>query len=116
MTHPHVPEVVEGLEFQLVVLVVGEDEREHWILHEVIERPPRKFVQFHQVLKVGDLTLVPAVYIIMCVYVLCMCVHMWQSQVENEHYSTVSGLIQIVISLECFIEITPDFLCPFMND
>ena len=33
--------------------------------------------------------------------------------VENEHYSTVSGL---VISLECFIEITPDFLCPFMND
>ena len=38
---------------------------------------------------------------------------MWQSQVENEHYSTVSGL---VISLECFIEITPDFLCPFMND
>ena len=26
-----------------------------------------------------------------------------------EHYSTVSGL---VISLECFIEITPDFLCP----
>ena len=36
--------------------------------------------------------------------------------VENEHYSTVSGLIQLVISLECFIEITPDFLCPFMND
>ena len=36
----------------------------------------------------------------------------WQTQVENEHYSTVSGL---VISLECFIEITPDFLCPFMN-
>ena len=30
----------------------------------------------------------------------------WQSQVENGHYST----------LECFIEITPDFLCPFMND
>ena len=27
-------------------------------------------------------------------------------QVENEHYSTVSGLIQLVISLECFIEIT----------
>ena len=41
-------------------------------------------------------------------------VYMWQSQVENEHYSTVSGLIQL--SLECFIEITPDFLCPFMND
>ena len=42
--------------------------------------------------------------------------YMWQSQVENEHYSTVSGLIRLVISLECFIEITPDFLCPFMND
>ena len=37
----------------------------------------------------------------------------WQSQVEN---SVVSGLIRLVISLECFIEITPDFLCPFMND
>ena len=37
---------------------------------------------------------------------------MWQSQVENEHYSTLSGLIQLVLSLECFIEI----LCPFMND
>ena len=35
---------------------------------------------------------------------------------RNEHYSTVSGLIRLVISLECFIEITPDFLCPFMND
>ena len=29
---------------------------------------------------------------------------MWQSQVENEHYSTVSGLIRFVISLECVIE------------
>ena len=28
---------------------------------------------------------------------------------ENEHFSTVSGLIRV----ECFIEITPDFLCPF---
>ena len=35
---------------------------------------------------------------------------------ENEHYSTLSGLIRLVIFLECFIEITPDFLCPFMND
>ena len=34
--------------------------------------------------------------------------YMWESQVENEHYSTVSGLV-IIIS----IEITPDFLCPF---
>ena len=38
---------------------------------------------------------------------------MWQSQVENEQYSTVSGLLRLVIS---FIEITPDFLCPFMNN
>ena len=38
--------------------------------------------------------------------------HMWQSRVENEHYSTVSGLIRLVIRNE----ITPDFLCPFMND
>ena len=46
--------------------------------------------------------------------------YMWQTQVENENYSTViSGLIRLVIiilSLECFNEITPDFLCPFMND
>ena len=41
---------------------------------------------------------------------------MWQSQVENENYSTVSRLIGLVISLECFIETTPDFLCPFMNN
>ena len=29
---------------------------------------------------------------------------------------TVCWLIRLVISLECFIEITPDFLCHFMND
>ena len=34
----------------------------------------------------------------------------------TEHYSTLSGLIQLVISLECFIGIAPDFLCPFMNE
>ena len=45
-----------------------------------------------------------------------MCMHVWQSQVENKHYSILSWLIRLVISLECFIEITPDFLCPFMND
>ena len=38
------------------------------------------------------------------------------TMVENEHYSAVSVLIRLVVSLECFIEITPDFLCPFMND
>ena len=36
--------------------------------------------------------------------------HMWQTQVY-EHYSTVSGLIRLAVSLECFIENTP-----FMND
>ena len=29
---------------------------------------------------------------------------------------SLSELTRLVISLECFIEITPDFLCPFMND
>ena len=52
----------------------------------------------------------------MCRLYVHVHVHMWQLQVENEHYSTISGLIRLVISLECFIEITPDFLCPFMND
>ena len=36
---------------------------------------------------------------------LCECLinyYMWQSQVENEHYSTLSGLIQ---SIECFTEL-----------
>ena len=44
--------------------------------------------------------------------------YMWQPQVENEHYSTQDGLIRLVISLEYsyFIEITPDFLCSFLND
>ena len=28
---------------------------------------------------------------------------------------TVSVLIRLVISLECFVVITSDFLCPFMN-
>ena len=41
---------------------------------------------------------------------------MWQSQVGKKNYSTLSGLIQVVISLECFVEINPDFPCPFMND
>ena len=46
-------------------------------------------------------------YIRTCdVYINYVCT--WQSQVENEHYSTLSGLIQLVISLECFVEITPD--------
>ena len=42
-------------------------------------------------------------------------IHVWQSQVENEHYSTLSGLVRLAIFLECFIgiDITPDFLCPF---
>ena len=36
--------------------------------------------------------------------------HVWQSQVE-------SGLIRLVIIISRMLfEITPDFLCPFMND
>ena len=31
----------------------------------------------------------------------------------RKKYSTVCGLIRLVISLECFIEITPDFQCSF---
>ena len=31
---------------------------------------------------------------------------------KNKHYSTVCGQIQLVISLECLIEITPDFQSP----
>ena len=30
--------------------------------------------------------------------------------------TTLSGLLQVVISLELFTENTQDFLCPFMND
>ena len=26
------------------------------------------------------------------------CIHMWQTQVENEHYSTLSGLIQVQVA------------------
>ena len=37
--------------------------------------------------------------------------HMWQSQVENELYKWTNSISH----LECFIEITPNFLCPFMN-
>ena len=56
-------------------------------------------------------------YVHSCTYTSTGSLHiyMWQSQVENEHYSTLSGPIQLVISLECFIETTPDFLYLFMN-
>ena len=40
--------------------------------------------------------------------------HMWQK--TNIIPLLISGLIRLVIFLECFIEITPDFLCSFMND
>ena len=36
--------------------------------------------------------------------------------VTGRKQTTLSRLITLVISLECFIEITPDFMCPFMND
>ena len=41
-------------------MVVGHYEGEDWILHEVIEGPASQLVQLHQVLKVGDLSLLPA--------------------------------------------------------
>ena len=41
----------------------------------------------------------------LCIRLLCTCnSHLTQTQVENE------------IDELCFIEIIPDFLCPFMND
>ena len=44
-------------------------------------------------------------------------VPMWQTQVENEHYSTVSGPANSISYISrMLVEITPDFLCPFMND
>ena len=51
--------------------------------------------------------------------------HLHHSQAQSKYHihvavtgrkrSTVSGLIRLVISLECFIEITPDFLCKFQS-
>lgn len=41
-------------------MVVGHYEGEDWILHEVIEGPASQLVQLHQILKVGDLSLLPA--------------------------------------------------------
>ena len=39
--------------------------------------------------------------------------HVWQCM-RGRKRTTLSGLIRLVISLECFLEITPDFLCPLM--
>ena len=58
--HHRLPEVVRHPQVQLVLVVVGEDEGEHRILHEVVEGSPSQLVQLHQVLKVGDLSLLPA--------------------------------------------------------
>ncbi len=41
-------------------VVVRENEGEDGILHEVVERAAGQFVQFHEVLKVSDLSLLPA--------------------------------------------------------
>ena len=35
-------------------LVVGQDEREDGVLHQVVESPPCQFVELHQVVKVCD--------------------------------------------------------------
>ena len=54
------PECVWSSELQFSTVVVSQNEGEDWILHEVIESPSCQLVQFHQVLKVGDLSLLPA--------------------------------------------------------
>lgn len=54
----------EGISFPKVQFsgaVISHNEWEHWKLHEVIEGTASQFVQLHQILKVGDLTLPPAV-------------------------------------------------------
>ena len=33
---------------------------EHWILHQIIECSPGKFVQLHKILKIGEFSLLPA--------------------------------------------------------
>ena len=42
-----------------MTVVVSYNEGEDWILHEVIERTTCQFVQLHQILKVGNLALLP---------------------------------------------------------
>ena len=54
----------EGISFPKVQFsgaVISHNEWEHRKLHEVIEGPASQFVQLHQILKVGNLTLPPAV-------------------------------------------------------
>ena len=57
----HSPEGLWLLQVQLMGMVVGQDEGEDGVLHEIVESPPSQLVQLHQVLKVGDLSLLPAV-------------------------------------------------------
>ena len=54
----------EGISFPKVQssgAVICQNEWEHRKLHEVIEGTSSQFVQLHQILKVGNLTLPPAV-------------------------------------------------------
>ena len=55
------PEVAVILKVQLVGGIVGQDEGKHRVLHQIIERSPGNLVQLHQILKVSDFSLVPAV-------------------------------------------------------
>jgi len=48
-----------GRQIQLLGGVVGQDEREHGVLCQVVERATGHRVEVHQVLKVGDLTVDP---------------------------------------------------------
>ena len=52
--------------------IVAEDEWKDRILHEVVECPSSQLVEFHQVLKIGDLSHLPAtivhIHIHVCMY------------------------------------------------
>ena len=64
----------------------------------------------------------PTCMCVQCTYFYHNCCTPLHACVYNVHVAvtgrkrTLFQLIQLFISLECFIEITPDFLCPVMND
>ena len=42
-------------------MVVGQNMRIHRILHEIVERSSREFIQLHDVLKIADLAIAPQI-------------------------------------------------------
>ena len=54
-----IPECLLLSQVQLLRFVVSKDEWEHWVLHQVIERPPSQLVELSQILKIGDFSLPP---------------------------------------------------------